>query len=37
MTLNSKFSAGLESRLQQLRDEKVYKRLNYLTRRKARA
>src|SRR6478609_6018123 len=30
MTLNSKFTAGLEAKLQQLRDEKVYKRLNYL-------
>src|SRR6188768_1240374 len=30
MTLNSNFTAGLEARLQQLRDEKVYKRLNFL-------
>ena len=30
MTLNSKFTAGLESRLQQLRDDRVYKRLNHL-------
>ena len=30
MTLNSGFTAGLEAKLQQLRDDKVYKRLNYL-------
>ena len=30
MTLNTAFTAGLESKLQQLRDDKVYKRLNYL-------
>jgi glycine C-acetyltransferase len=30
MTLNSAFTAGLEAKLQQLRDEKVYKRLNFL-------
>lgn len=30
MTLNTKFTAGLESKLQQLRDEHVYKRLNFL-------
>src|SRR3954463_4324303 len=30
MTLNSNFTAGLEAKLQQLRDERVYKRLNYL-------
>ena len=30
MTLNSNFTAGLESRLQQLRDDSVYKRLNHL-------
>jgi glycine C-acetyltransferase len=31
MALDSKFNAGLEAKLQQLRDEKVYKRLNYLS------
>src|SRR3982751_6326554 len=30
MTLNSRFTAGLDAKLQQLRDERVYKRLNYL-------
>jgi glycine C-acetyltransferase len=30
MTTNAAFTAGLESKLQQLRDDKVYKRLNYL-------
>ena len=30
MALNSDFTAGLETKLQQLRDERVYKRLNYL-------
>jgi glycine C-acetyltransferase len=30
MTRNAAFSAGLEGRLQQLRDDAVYKRLNYL-------
>src|SRR4030081_617702 len=30
MSLNSNFTAGLEAKLQQLRDERVYKRLNYL-------
>src|SRR4030088_2447056 len=30
MSLNSNFTAGLEARLQQLRDDRVYKRLNYL-------
>ncbi|PYP77402.1 MAG: glycine C-acetyltransferase [Gemmatimonadetes bacterium] len=30
MTLNDGFTAGLESKLQQLRDDRVYKRLNYL-------
>src|SRR5687768_15505696 len=30
MTLNAGFTAGLESKLQQLRDDRVYKRLNYL-------
>jgi glycine C-acetyltransferase len=30
MTLNASFTAGLESKLQQLRDDQVYKRLNYL-------
>jgi glycine C-acetyltransferase len=30
MTLNSAFTAGLEAKLQQLRDEKVYKQLNFL-------
>ncbi|MDB4913160.1 MAG: aminotransferase class [Gemmatimonadetes bacterium] len=30
MTLNSAFTATLESKLQQLRDDRVYKRLNYL-------
>jgi glycine C-acetyltransferase len=30
MALNSKFTAGLEAKLQQLRDDRVYKRLNYL-------
>jgi glycine C-acetyltransferase len=30
MALNSNFTAGLEAKLQQLRDERVYKRLNYL-------
>ncbi len=30
MTLNSNFTAGLEARLQQLRDDSVYKRLNHL-------
>ncbi|MDQ6635531.1 MAG: glycine C-acetyltransferase [Gemmatimonadota bacterium] len=30
MTLNSNFTASLEAKLQQLRDDKVYKRLNYL-------
>jgi glycine C-acetyltransferase len=31
MSPNFSFTAGLEARLQQLRDEKVYKRLNYLS------
>ncbi|MEO6528315.1 MAG: glycine C-acetyltransferase [Gemmatimonadaceae bacterium] len=31
MSPNFSFTAGLESRLQQLRDDKVYKRLNYLS------
>ena len=30
MTLNTAFTAGLDARLQQLRDERVYKQLNYL-------
>jgi glycine C-acetyltransferase len=30
MTLNTGFTAGLDARLQQLRDERVYKQLNYL-------
>ena len=30
MPLNAEFTAGLESKLQQLRDEHVYKRLNHL-------
>ena len=30
MTLNAGFTAGLESKLQQLRDDRVYKRLNHL-------
>src|SRR5215208_7416692 len=30
MSPNSSFTAGLEAKLQQLRDEQVYKRLNYL-------
>ena len=30
MTTNAAFTAGLESKLQQLRDDKVYKRLNFL-------
>jgi glycine C-acetyltransferase len=30
MTLNSAFTSGLEAKLQQLRDDKVYKRLNFL-------
>jgi glycine C-acetyltransferase len=30
MTLSTKFTAGLEARLQQLRDDRVYKRLNFL-------
>ena len=30
MTLNAAFTAGLESKLQQLRDDRVYKRLNHL-------
>jgi glycine C-acetyltransferase len=30
MTLNASFTAGLEAKLQQLRDDHVYKRLNYL-------
>jgi glycine C-acetyltransferase len=30
MSQNSSFTAGLDAKLQQLRDEKVYKRLNYL-------
>jgi glycine C-acetyltransferase len=30
MTLNAAFTAGLEGRLQQLRDDAVYKRLNFL-------
>jgi glycine C-acetyltransferase len=30
MSLNRNFTAGLEAKLQQLRDEHVYKRLNYL-------
>jgi glycine C-acetyltransferase len=30
MSLNTKFTAGLEARLQQLRDDRVYKRLNFL-------
>ncbi|MDB4881943.1 MAG: aminotransferase class [Gemmatimonadetes bacterium] len=31
MTPNSTFTDGLEAKLQQLRDDKVYKRLNYLS------
>jgi glycine C-acetyltransferase len=30
MSLNSNFTAGLETKLQQLREERVYKRLNFL-------
>jgi glycine C-acetyltransferase len=30
MTLNKAFTAGLEAKLQQLRDDRVYKQLNYL-------
>src|SRR4051812_34929271 len=30
MTLNSNFTAGLEAKLQQLRDDRVYKQLNFL-------
>lgn len=30
MSLNSTFTAGLETKLQQLRDDRVYKQLNYL-------
>ncbi|MES2180261.1 MAG: glycine C-acetyltransferase [Gemmatimonadota bacterium] len=30
MSINSDFEAGLKQRLQQLRDDRVYKRLNYL-------
>jgi glycine C-acetyltransferase len=30
MSLNSNFTAGLEAKLQQLREERVYKRLNFL-------
>src|SRR4051812_12427712 len=30
MTLNSSFTAGLEAKLQQLRDDRVYKTLNFL-------
>jgi glycine C-acetyltransferase len=30
MALNTSFTAGLEARLQQLRDEKVYKQLNFI-------
>jgi glycine C-acetyltransferase len=30
MSLNAEFTAGLESKLQQLRDDRVYKRLNHL-------
>ena len=30
MTLNAGFTSGLESKLQQLRDDRVYKRLNHL-------
>lgn len=30
MTLNTNFTAGLEAKLQTLRDERVYKRLNFL-------
>jgi glycine C-acetyltransferase len=30
MALNTTFTAGLEAKLQQLRDERVYKRLNYV-------
>ena len=30
MAINSSFTAGLDAKLQQLRDERVYKRLNYL-------
>jgi glycine C-acetyltransferase len=30
MSLNANFTAGLEAKLQRLRDERVYKRLNYL-------
>jgi glycine C-acetyltransferase len=30
MPLNAEFTAGLESKLQQLRDDRVYKRLNHL-------
>ncbi len=29
--MNSNFTAGLEARLQQLRDDRVYKRLNYIS------
>src|SRR5512133_2912471 len=31
MSQNTSFTAGLEAKLQQLRDEKVYKRLNFLS------
>jgi len=30
MTLNAGFTDGLQSKLQQLRDDRVYKRLNHL-------
>ena len=30
MALNSEFTTGLEATIQQLKDDKVYKRLNYL-------
>jgi glycine C-acetyltransferase len=30
MTLNTNFTAGLDSKLQELKDQKVYKQLNYL-------
>ena len=30
MSLNAKFQAGLDAKLQQLRNDGVYKRLNYL-------
>jgi len=31
MTLNASFTTGLEAKLQQLRDDRVYKQLNYLS------